>query len=227
MNYLIIGLGNFGLAVATRLTAMGHDVLGIDSDMHIIEENKDKITTVMQLNITDQVSLRALPLDDTDEIIVSLGENLGDSILIVSLLKQAGVKHIIARAINPIHQTILETLGVDEVILPEKIAADQLSISSDSKNIKGVYSISDNYHIIEYEIPTLLEGLSITEADLETTYSVNIVSIKRQFTQNNFLGGTNRYYEVIIPDSNFKFQHADRIIIYGLCENINRLKKIK
>ena len=116
MNYLIIGLGNFGVALATRLTQMGHDVTGIDADMRVVEEYKSQITTTMCVNIIDQVSIKALPLDDTDIVIVSLGNHIGESIVIVSLLKQAGVKHIVARAVNPMHRTILETIGVDEVI---------------------------------------------------------------------------------------------------------------
>ena len=95
MNYLIIGLGNFGVALATRLTTMGHDVTGVDADIRIVEEYKSQITTTICVNIIDQVSIKALPLDDVDAVIVSLGSHIGESIVIVSLLKQAGVKNII------------------------------------------------------------------------------------------------------------------------------------
>ena len=104
MNYLIIGLGNFGVALATRLTSMGHDVTGVDADMRVVEEYKSQITTTMCVNIIDQVAIKSLPLEDTDVVIVTLGNHIGESIVIVSLLKQTGVKHIVARAANPMHR---------------------------------------------------------------------------------------------------------------------------
>ena len=78
MNYLIIGLGNFGVALATRLTTMGHDVCGVDADMRIVEEYKSQISTTMCVNIIDQVSIKALPLDDADAVIVALGNHIGE-----------------------------------------------------------------------------------------------------------------------------------------------------
>ena len=151
MNYLIIGLGNFGVALATRLTQMGHDVTGIDADMRVVEEYKSQITTTMCVNIIDQVSIKALPLDDTDIVIVSLGNHIGESIVIVSLLKQAGVKHIVARAVNPMHRTILETIGVDEVIEPEKTTADIWSYSAEAEKIKGEFSANGFTNNLEHK----------------------------------------------------------------------------
>lgn len=224
MTYLIIGLDNFGLALSTRLTAMGHEVFAVDSDMKIVEEYKNRITTTMQVNITDSVSLSALPIDDADEVIVALGDNIGNSVLVVSLLRQAGVKRLVARAINPLHKTILETLGVDDVIMPETYAANFWAVSSESEFIKGVYDVSDTYQIIEFEIPTILEGLSLPEADIETNFLLKIVAIKRQKRQLNFLGSTSKSYEVVVPEADFRFEHTDRVLLYGKVKEFDRFK---
>lgn len=225
MTYLIIGLGNFGCALATRLTAMGHDVIGVDSDMHMVEEHKDKITSTMQVLIRDSVSLSALPLEDADEVIVTLGQDIGDSIYVVSLLRQAGVKRLVARAINQTHKTILETLGVNDVIMPETYAADLLALTSNAEYIKGAYLVSDSYQIVECDIPSIFEGLSLAEADIESNFALSIIAIKRQGARLNFLGSTSKIYNVVQPDDSFRFEKADRIVIYGHVKDFDKFKK--
>lgn len=227
MNYLIIGLGNFGVALATRLTTMGHDVCGVDADMRIVEEYKSQISTTMCVNIIDQVSIKALPLDDADAVIVALGNHIGESIVIVSLLKQAGVKHIVARAVNPMHRTILETIGVDEVIIPEQMTADIWSYSSEAEKIKGIYMVDNDYQIIECQIPEILKAQSLSEANIEETFGVKLIAVKRRRSQFNFLGSRTLEYEVVNTneETDYRFSANDRIVIYGSIRELNRLKK--
>ena len=227
MNYLIIGLGNFGVALATRLTSMGHDVTGVDADMRVVEEYKSHITTTMCVNIIDQVAIKSLPLDDTDVVIVSLGNHIGESIVIVSLLKQAGVKHIIARAVNPMHRTILETIGVDEVIEPEKTTADIWSYSAEAEKIKGIYLIDYEHQILECQIPEILKGQSLAEANIEETFSVKLIAVKRRRSKFNFLGSRELEYEVVNTneETDYRFSANDRIVIYGSTRELDRFKK--
>jgi trk system potassium uptake protein TrkA len=227
MNYLIIGLGNFGVALATRLTQMGHDVTGVDADMRVVEEYKSQITTTMCVNIIDQVSIKALPLDDTDVVIVSLGNHIGESIVIVTLLKQAGVRHIVARAVNPMHRTILETIGVDEVIEPEKTIANIWSYSSESEKIKGIYLIDHEHQIVECQIPEILKGQSISEANIEETFNIKLITIKRRRSNFNFLGSRELEYEVVntTNEPDYRFSANDQIVIYGSIRDLDRFKK--
>ncbi|MBO5728787.1 MAG: TrkA family potassium uptake protein [Paludibacteraceae bacterium] len=227
MNYLIIGLGNFGVALATRLTTMGHDVTGVDADMRIVEEYKSQITTTMCVNIIDQVSIKALPLDDIDAVIVSLGNHIGESIVIVSLLKQAGVKNIIARAVSPMHRTILEAIGVNEVIEPEQLTADIWAYSAESEKIKGVYTITNDHQILECQIPSILEGQSLSNANIEETFGITLVAIKRRRQQANFLGSRTLEYEAVnIQETpEFRFAADDHIIVYGSNKILEKFKK--
>lgn len=227
MNYLIIGLGNFGVALATRLTTMGHDVCGVDADMRIVEEYKSQISTTMCVNIIDQVSIKALPLDDADAVIVALGNHIGESIVIVSLLKQAGVKHIVARAVNPMHRTILETIGVDEVIIPEQMTADIWSYSSEAEKIKGIYMVDNDYQIVECQIPEILKAQSLSKANIEETFGVKLIAVKRRRSKFNFLGSRELEYEVVNTneETDYRFSANDRIVIYGSIRELNRLKK--
>ena len=227
MNYLIIGLGNFGVALATRLTTMGHDVTGVDADIRVVEEYKSQISTTICVNIIDKVSLKTLPIDDIDAAVVSLGNHIGESIVIVSLLKQAGVKNIIARAINPVHKTILETIGVTEVIEPEQFTADIWSYSSESKRITKLYPVDSTHQIIECQIPGILIGQSLKNAKIEETFDVKLIAVKRRKHGINFLGSRTLEYDVIdsINDPDFRFASEDHILIYGSIKALALLKK--
>ena len=127
MKYIIIGMGNFGAYLAMRLTEMGHEVIGVDNNENRTELIKDKVTHVVTLNATDPQAVKNLPARDTDVVIIAIGEDVGASILSTAIFKQLQAKRIIARAINSLHETVIRSIGVDEIIHPEEETADRLS----------------------------------------------------------------------------------------------------
>ncbi len=227
MNYLVIGLSNFGQALATRLTSMGHDVIATDPDMRRVEEYKDQITTTMQLSLTDRIAVNILPLNDINHVIVAINDSIGDSILAVSLLKQAGVTSLTAVATSIIHKTILESLGITDIIMPETYAADLYAIASESPEIKGIYPLTSNDFIIEYQIPSLYEGLTIQNSAIEETYNLKVVTVKRAVTHKNIIGTKTQSYDIVDINTSFKFEAGDRIVLLGSIDNINKFKRQK
>ena len=127
MRYIIIGLGIYGSNLAKDLTAMGHEVIGADSRPSNVEAVKNYISTVYTFDSTDETALNVLPLTDVDVVIVAIGENFGASVKTVALLKKAGVKKIYARAVDDIHQAILQGMSVDRILTPEQRAAFDLT----------------------------------------------------------------------------------------------------
>ncbi|MEM4250192.1 MAG: TrkA family potassium uptake protein, partial [Candidatus Nitrosotenuis sp.] len=125
MKFIVIGLGNFGSSLASRLTSMGHEVIGVDSDMRKVESSKDKITHVIKLDSTDTTAINTLPLREIDVAIIAIGEDFGASIMTTALLKQNNVKRLISRALSPLHEKVLEAIGVSEIIHPEQESADR------------------------------------------------------------------------------------------------------
>lgn len=227
MTYIIIGLGNFGVALAERLTAMGHEVIGVDTDMNRVEEYKNTIGSTICLNVTEATALKVLPLDDADEVIVTIGELVSDSVLSVALLKQHGVKRLVARASNKLHRTILEAIGVDDVIMPEAQAAEEFAMSLESPAIKGVYLVSETHHLIELEIPSILVSQTPAQANLTENFGVQLVAVKRQCTRKNVFGKESLYYEVTDPATDgFKFENNDRIVVFGEIKALQKLRKI-
>ncbi len=226
MTYIIIGLGNFGVALAERLTAIGHDVIGVDADMNLVEEYKDTISSTIGLNISDVASLKMLPLADADEVIVTLGEDVGESVLVVALLKQHGVKRLVARAGNRLHRTILEAIGVDEVIMPETYAAELFALSSEAEAVKGAYVATDTHQLVEYEIPNILVSQSLAQANFKATFGVQLVAVKRRKSKMNLLGKNSFYYEVVDQNApDFVFEENDRVLLFGDVKSLQHLQK--
>ena len=108
MRYLIIGLGIYGSNLATDLTDMGHEVIVAYHNPTLVEQVKDKISTAYIIDSTDEAALSVLPLKTVDLVIVAIGENFGASVKTVALLRKLGVKRIYARAVDDIHETILQ-----------------------------------------------------------------------------------------------------------------------
>ena len=132
MKFTIIGLGNFGRVLAEELTALGHEVVAADIEMSKVDAVKDKVTIAYRLDAADNLALSRLPLMESDVVIVTIGENFGDSIKVVAMLKQMGVKHIYARAIDNIHTGVLQAFAIDRVLNPEEASARRLVHSLDS-----------------------------------------------------------------------------------------------
>ena len=225
MTYVIVGLGNFGVALAERLTALGHEVVGVDSNMNLVEEYKNTIGSTICINLADAASLQMLPLSDADEVIVTLGEHVGNSVLVVALLKQHGVKRLVARSGNRLHRTILEAIGVDEVIMPESYAAELFSISSEVEEVKGAYIATETHQLVELEVPDILVSQTPAQANLTETFGLDLVGVKRRFTKKSLFGKDEFYYEMAdMKAENFRFAANDRMLLFG---NIAALQKIK
>ena len=127
MRYLVFGLGIYGSNLARNLTEMGHEVIGVDINQTNIDEIKDYISTVYLVDTTEESALAVLPLRNVDVVIVAIGENFGASVRTVALLKKMGVKCLYARAIDKLHETILEGFGIQRIITPEQRAALDLA----------------------------------------------------------------------------------------------------
>lgn len=123
MKYLIVGLGTFGASLGAKLTAQGNEVIGIDKNMNRVDSFKEKFSHTIRMDATDEYTVSGLPLKDTDVIIIAIGEDQGANIMATALFKNLGVKRLISRSINPLHQKVLKAIGVDEIVHPEEETA--------------------------------------------------------------------------------------------------------
>ena len=188
MRYLIIGLGIYGSNLATDLTAMGHEVIGADINQITIEIIKDKISTVYTLDSTEEPAIAALPLKAVDLVIVAIGENFGASVKTVAILRKLGVKAIYARAVDDIHQTILEGFKVDRILIPEQRAARELTRELAIGPQIDAMRIDRDTYILKFKVPPIFVGLSLGDAEIEKLYGMKIIVLSRPVMQRNMIG---------------------------------------
>lgn len=222
MKVIIIGLGNFGSALGIRLTASGHEVLGVDNNMQKVENYKDKITHTVCMDCTDPNALGSLPLKDTDLVIVAIGEDITSSLMATATLKQLNVKKLISRHISNIQRTVVEAIGVDEIISPEEDSAERLVKRLEIEGVVDSYSVSEDYSIVEAEVPERYVGKTVEEAKFREKYKVNIVTIIRpdngRDNKRNVLG-------VVVPSTLMKAK--DILVLFGHITDIERLLEKK
>ena len=178
MKYIVIGLGYFGSKLASNLTNMGHEVIGIDNQSERLDELKDSITTAMKMDSTNINAVKSLPLHDTDAVIVAIGKDVGASILTLSILKNLKVKRIIGRAINQLHQNILNQIGIEEVVLPLEESAKHVSSMLQLKNTLRLTEISDDYAIVEIFVPNKYISHSLESINIQNRFDIKLIAVK-------------------------------------------------
>lgn len=179
MKFCVIGLGRLGYHVATRLAENNAQVLAIDSNPLLIASIKDNVTHAVCLRVTDEESLRSIGIHEFNTVIVTVGENMAQSILISVLLKKKlGVKQVITRAINEIHKDILKLVGADQVIIPEKQAGIHLADMLTSPFTDFV-RLSKDFAVSKLITPTRFVGKTLQSLKLYSTYRVHCFGVEK------------------------------------------------
>jgi trk system potassium uptake protein len=224
MKFIVIGLGNYGSALATRLTAMGQEVIGIDGNREKTELFKNVISQTICLDSTNESALATLPLKECDYAIVAIGEDFGGSIMTTALLKKAGVRKLVSRAINPIHYKVLETLGVDSILQPESDSASQFADSIYFNGLITSYAITDEYKVVEAALPGRYNGVSLSEIDFVNRYSLMVLTIIRPEARKSIFGQVQEHRKALgFPTPGMKLLTGDRLILFGKMNDIRKL----
>ncbi|HHW04115.1 MAG TPA: TrkA family potassium uptake protein [Thermoanaerobacterales bacterium] len=179
-KFAIIGMGRFGTSVASTLISLGHEVLAIDKDENRIKEISTKVTHSVIADATNESVLRSLGLNSFDCVIVSIGCDIQASILTTLILKDIGVKRIIAKANSDLHGKVLSKTGATTVIYPEKDMAEKLAKSFASLNILNMVEIARDACLIEINVPKTMVGKTLKELNLSQKYKLNVVALKRK-----------------------------------------------
>lgn len=223
MRYIVIGLGFFGSSLATKLTSLGHEVIGIDRREERADELKDKITNVLIMDCTKQNTLQSLPLSDVDAVIVAIGEDIGSSILIISMLKRLNVKRIIGRAINPMHQHILSELGIEEITHPEEDTASELSTVLMLKNTVNTMILNDRIIVAELKLPEIYIGHTLEAINLENRFGIRPVAVKIAPADKGLPALFHRDFQVDLScDPHRPLEEKDRLVVIGRLDDIKR-----
>lgn len=178
MNIAVIGLGRFGSNLAITLSELGHDVLAIDSDERTVQKIADSVTHAVQADGTDEATLIELGITEYDLAFVAFGDIEG-SILTTTLLKQLGLKRVHAKARNSLHRQILERVGADQVVFPEREMAVRVAHNLAAPNVMDYFELLADYGIGEVKVPEGFVGQTLTSVNLADRLNVSILVIKR------------------------------------------------
>jgi trk system potassium uptake protein TrkA len=179
-SYVVIGLGRFGAELATRLYACGEEVMVIDIDEGLIDKIADRVTRAVAADARDVDVLRKLGVENFDRAIVAVGSDLGASALITMNLKSLGVPFVLCKAHDDTYKDILEKLGADRVIIPEREVADKLALGLTHAGVMEYIELSQEFGIVEMEPIPAWVGKTIRELELRNTYGVNVIAVRSQ-----------------------------------------------
>ena len=208
---IVIGCGRFGTSVSKTLTKLGHDVMVIDQNHEIIKEIAEYVAHAVQMDALDEASFRTIGLRNFDVAIIAIGSDLEASIMATLIAKEAGVKTVIAKAQNEIHGRVLERIGADKVIYPERDMGTRVAYGLVTPNILDVIEFSDDYSIVEIVALEGWENKTISELNLSRQHGMSVLAIKTGEKIN------------IVPSFETMIKKDDIVVILG---DNSKLKKI-
>ena len=212
-SYIVIGLGRFGTEMAVKLYDCGEEVLAVDTDETLIDKIADRVTRAVAADARDLDILKRLGAGNFDVAVVAVGSDLAASALITMNLKTLGVPFIMCKAHDDTYREILEKLGADRVIIPEREMADKLSLGLTSAGVMEYIELSDEIGIVEMAPPAAWYGKSIRQLDLRNRYGLNVIAMRK----GDNLG--------ITPDIDAPIDDQYMMVMLGKYDVINQLKK--
>ena len=222
MKYIIVGLGNFGSSLGIALTRQGHEVIAIDSSMQKVEAYKEVISHTICMDATDEYTVKGLPISDTDIVIVAIGEDQGENVMVTALFKTLKAKRLISRSINPLHEKVLQAIGVDDLIHPEKEAAKRWAKRLSLRYFVDSFELSDHFSLVEISIPRTLIGQSVGKLEFEQKFNIRLLSTLRYEYYEDSFGRTQSKPSIKgLAEPEQVLQEKDVLVIYGANKHIN------
>lgn len=215
-NYVVIGLGRFGSAVATELCALGSEVLAIDEDQGRVQSIADQVTHAVAGDARDPAVLKALGVGSFDCAVVAVGGDVGGSALITLSLKELKVPQVICKAQSHVHRRVLEKIGADRVIFPEHEMGVKLAQSLTRSSILNFIELSEDYGIVEVPVPRPWQGLTFQQADIRNLYHVNVIAVRDRTTGEL----------QISPGANYVMRGVDELVLLGADEDTSAVLEL-
>jgi trk system potassium uptake protein TrkA len=227
MKYIIAGLGHFGASLAERLTAQGHEVIGIDNSMQLVDLYKEKITHTVCMDTTDELAVSGLPVKDTDIVVVSIGEEQGANLMTTAVFKNLQVKKLVSRAINPLHEKILQAIGVDEIVHPEEETSARWARKLSNRNVVDSFELTDEYSVVKTLMPEEYAGKTIEEVKIYRKFRLLVLGAIEKVDTHSFLGKKTQSTVQKVARPGLVFGADDLLVLYGSNRDIQQFLQSK
>lgn len=178
-QYAVIGLGRFGSSLAKELTKLGYEVLGIDKYEEKVEAVSGILTHTVVISSLEEEVLRSLGIRNFDCVIVAIGDDIQASILAAVMLKEMGVKTVVAKALSELHGKVLQKIGVDRVIYPERDMGIRVAHQLVSPNLLDYIELSKDYTIAELAVTRKIAGSTLQQLNTRARYGCSVVAINK------------------------------------------------
>jgi trk system potassium uptake protein TrkA len=178
-QFVIIGLGRFGSSLGRELIQLGYEVLGVDRDEEKVQELSSVLTHTVVADATEEEVLRSIGARNFDCGVVAIGDDIQASILATILLKDLGVKKVVAKAVSDLHGRVLERVGVDRIVYPERDMGIRVAHQLVSPNLLDYIELSKKYTIAELAVPHCLSGKSLDDVNPRGRFGCSIVAINK------------------------------------------------
>jgi trk system potassium uptake protein TrkA len=208
----IVGLGKFGLKFGQSLVALGHEVLGVENDPDKVKNAQHILTQVVQTDAMSREALEQIRIQDLEHVLVSVGDSIAASVMISMYLKELGVPKVWAKAINKDHEKLLYKIGVDDVVIPEYMAAKQIASRIAMPGFIEYLSFDKSMAVKELEVKRWA-GKSLKELNLTNSFGIQVIAVRRQ---------SEKKYQYI-PKADELFQEGDHVVAIG---KISQLGKV-
>ena len=210
-QYIVIGCGRFGAALAVKMCELGNEVMVVDRNRDTIQDIADKVTHTAILEVTDENDLKGIGLGNFDVAIVAISSDLKASIIATVVAKEMGVPKVVCKAKDELEAKVLYKIGADKVVFPERDMGIRLAYNLVSQNVLDQINLDPEYSIMEIVTPKQWDDKTIIELNLRAKYDINVLAVK---TQEGIK---------VMPSPNCKMKEGNILIIIGNTENINRL----
>lgn len=212
-NYAIIGLGRFGGSICQTLVESGQEVLAIDKSEDRANAYMDIATHVVVGNAQDEMTLRSLGIRNFDQVIIAIGEDIQASILVTLMVKEMGVPNILAKANNGYHARVLEKIGADKVVHPERDMGIRIAHKMVSSNILDSIELSDEYSLAEIRVKNKkFFNKTLLEMDFRRRFGLTVVAVRRR---NGDVIASPAAEEVV--------RENDHLLVIGNVEEVDQL----
>jgi trk system potassium uptake protein TrkA len=222
----VIGMGQFGMAIAKSLTKKGAEVMAIDRSEHIIEEMGDRVALAVAMDATDKRTLLSQGILDFDAVVVAIGEDFEQLLLCTTLLMDIGVKRIMARARGKNQRVILEKIGVKDILSPEDEVGINVAERLINPSIVSYLDLPDEFCIMEVAAPPDVIGRSLIDIALRRRYHLNLITMKRSVEVERDGEMVREQHIYGIPKGDSLIRENDSLVLFGKRVHVERFIEI-
>ena len=215
-QFIVLGLGTFGAALARKLSANGCRVTGVDASEERVEEVKDHLYAAIIGDATDYDTLKQLPLQTSNAVLIGMGEDITKSLLATLHAKELGARRILVKGVTEDHGKILKKLGVERVVFPESEIAEELADSLTWPNIIEFLHIDPEYSFMELSVPDSLVGKTLQDVNLRRRFGIWVIGVKDAMKGDL----------TMFPDGQFVFGADQMVLVVGRHKDLDKLREM-